>query len=213
MASPQTFNHESCTQGTTRVKAHFAVGASGAIGAFTADSGQIDTVNIVRLSAGLYKVPLLEQWMNLDESHPDQIGPSSTTSGTEAQTVQDNVHKQSNRTFLANGSTDAVVASTKTWTLANGAFTASDVGAAFVVTNSTADNGTYTIASVTSSTVVVVNETVPANETFGATVTFVLTDVPYISVQFVRQDTGAPADITSGSSCRLNFDLQWDVFQ
>lgn len=213
MASPQTFKHESCTQGTTRVKAHFTAGASGAVGAFSADSGQFDTANLVRLSAGVYKAPLLEQWIACDEESARVIGPYSSTAGCRGVCSQNNVSKQSNRTFLANGSTDAVVASTKTFTLANGAFTASDVGATFVVTNSTADNGTYSIASVTSATVVVVNETVPANETFGATVTFVLSDVPYLAFTFTREDTGVAADPPSGSSVRLNADLQWDCFQ
>jgi hypothetical protein len=66
---------------------------------------------------------------------------------------------------------DAVVAATKTWTLTNGAFTASDVGRILEVkgtANSGANDGFYTIASVTSGTVVVTTEAPHANETIGA---------------------------------------------
>lgn len=212
MASPQTFKHESCSQGSTRVKAHFAAGASGAVGAFTANSGQFDTANFTRVSAGVYKAPLLESWLALDEANPQVVGAFTSTDGTIGHCIQDNVSRQSNRTFLANGSTDAVVASTKTFTLANGAFTPTDVGATINITNSVADNGAYTIATVTSSTVIVVNETVTSNETFGATVTFVLTDVPYLAFEFQRSDTGVAADPLSGVSVRFNVDLVWDSY-
>lgn len=77
-----------------------------------------------------------------------------------------------NRVITHNAS-DAVVASTKTFTFVNGAFTTADVGRKIILqktANSGANDGLYTIASRTSSTVVVVTETVAANETFGASV-------------------------------------------
>lgn len=78
------------------------------------------------------------------------------------------------RTFAANGTTDNVVSATKTWTFHNGNFTAADVGATFTVTGSVADNGTYTITSVTDANTVVSTEAVPADETFTTAVTVVL---------------------------------------
>lgn len=81
------------------------------------------------------------------------------------------------RVITANGTTDHVVSGTKTWTFASGAFTSADVGATFVVANSVADNGTYTVASVTNGTTIVSTEAVTADETFGATVTATITQV------------------------------------
>lgn len=66
---------------------------------------------------------------------------------------------------------DAVVGSTKTWTIANGGFTAGDVGRALVVTGSVSNDGTYTIASVTNGRVMVTGGT-PTNETFTSSVRF-----------------------------------------
>src|SRR6476469_6913253 len=75
--------------------------------------------------------------------------------------------------------TDHVVASTKTWTFANGAFTAADVGGTFTVTDSVADDGTYTIASVTNATTIVSTEAVAGDETFDPdTVTVSVTSAP-----------------------------------
>lgn len=68
-------------------------------------------------------------------------------------------------------SADAVVEATKTWTLTNGAFTAADVGRILEVkgtANSGANDGFYTIASVTSTTVVVTTQAPAADETIGA---------------------------------------------
>jgi hypothetical protein len=78
------------------------------------------------------------------------------------------------RVITANGTTDHVVSSTKTWTFAGGAFTAADVGATFVIAHSVADNGTYTIASVTNGTTIVSTEAVASDETFTANVTMTL---------------------------------------
>ena len=65
--------------------------------------------------------------------------------------------------------TDAVVASTHTWTFANGAFTAADVGGTITVAGATnvANNGTFTITSVTNATTIVTSGS-QTNETFTA---------------------------------------------
>lgn len=71
--------------------------------------------------------------------------------------------------------TDEVVAATKTWTFANGAFTAADVGATFVLAGSASNDGTYTIASVTNPTTIVSVEAPVGDETFAGTETLTLT--------------------------------------
>jgi hypothetical protein len=66
--------------------------------------------------------------------------------------------------------TDAVVSGTKTWTFANAAFTAADVGGTFTITGTDLGNdGTYTIASRTNATTVVSVEAPTADETFDGT--------------------------------------------
>jgi hypothetical protein len=68
--------------------------------------------------------------------------------------------------------TDSVVAGTKTWTFANGAFATTEVGGTFTITGTDLGNdGTYTIASRTSATVVVSVEAPAADETFDGTET------------------------------------------
>lgn len=62
--------------------------------------------------------------------------------------------------------TDHVVASTKTWTFAEGGFIAGDVGDTFTVTGSASNDGTYTIASRTNARVVVTTEAPGGDETF-----------------------------------------------
>ena len=77
--------------------------------------------------------------------------------------------------------TDSVVAATKTWTFANGAFDSGDVGATFVVTGSSGgtNDGTFTVASVTNATTIVSVEAPGGNETFDPdTVTVTFTDEP-----------------------------------
>ncbi len=69
--------------------------------------------------------------------------------------------------------TNTVVASTKTWTLANAAFTSADVGTYLVVLDASnaGNNGTFLITAVTSATVVVTSlATGLVDETFGVTV-------------------------------------------
>lgn len=63
---------------------------------------------------------------------------------------------------------DHVVASSHTWTFANGAFTAADVGATLTVAGATNsnNNATVTIASVTNATTIVTGGT-QTNETFS----------------------------------------------
>lgn len=83
------------------------------------------------------------------------------------------------RTITINAA-DHVVASTHTWTFANGAFTAADVGGTLTVAGATNanNNATVTIASVTNSTTIVTGGT-QTNETFNnGTTTASVTDVP-----------------------------------
>lgn len=73
--------------------------------------------------------------------------------------------------------TDSVVKATKTWTFANGAFTDADIGGTFTIagTSGAANDGTYTIATRVSATVVTSSEAVPgADETFAGTETLTL---------------------------------------
>jgi hypothetical protein len=74
---------------------------------------------------------------------------------------------------VAHHAGDAVVASTKTWTFANGAFTAADVGGTFTMggTSGTTNDGAFVIASVTNATTVVSVGSPGGNETFGSGVT------------------------------------------
>lgn len=75
---------------------------------------------------------------------------------------------------IARTAGDAVVSGTKTFTIALGAFTALDVGRRIKLagTSGGTNDGVYTIASVTSGTVIVVTEAVPGDETFGVAVTY-----------------------------------------
>lgn len=71
--------------------------------------------------------------------------------------------------------TDAVVAATRTWTFANGDFTAYEAGNTFAIDGTDNGNdGTYTIESRTSPTTVVTVESPAADETFDGTETLTL---------------------------------------
>lgn len=105
----------------------------------------------------------------------DQVEINGTTTHIEALTFPeetDNVSFQLVTEALSRSITvaltDSVVAVSHTWTFANGAFTASDVGAALTVSGATNanNNATVTIASVTNATTVVTNGT-QTNETFS----------------------------------------------
>ena len=73
--------------------------------------------------------------------------------------------------------TDTVVAATKTWHFANGAFTAADVGATFVIAGSVSNNGSFVVASVTNATTIVSVGAPGGNETFPGSATMTITDV------------------------------------
>lgn len=66
---------------------------------------------------------------------------------------------------------DSVVGSSKTWTFANGAFSAADIGGDLIVsdTSNAANTGIFPIISTPSATTVVTSGS-PTNETFGASV-------------------------------------------
>lgn len=72
---------------------------------------------------------------------------------------------------------DGVVQSTKTWTLANGDFTAGDEGDSFVVSGTVSNDGTYTIDTVVDSHTFTTVEAPGADETFGRSALFWITDV------------------------------------
>ena len=76
------------------------------------------------------------------------------------------------RVFSANGTTDAVVGGSTTWTIAGGAFVAGDVGGFLVVRGTVSNDGIYTISSRTSSTVIVTSGAAATDETFTAAATF-----------------------------------------
>lgn len=80
------------------------------------------------------------------------------------------------RSFMVIPGSDHVVSSTKTWTFADGNFGSGDVGGTFTIAGSVADDGTYTINSVTNATTVVSTEAVASNETFSKDVTVSITD-------------------------------------
>jgi hypothetical protein len=72
--------------------------------------------------------------------------------------------------------TDGVVAATRTWTFANGAFGDYQAGDQFSISGTDNGNdGTYTIESVTGSETVVTVEDPAANETFDGTETMSVT--------------------------------------
>lgn len=76
---------------------------------------------------------------------------------------------------IVHNAADKVVVATKTWDFINGGFSAADVGGTFTVSgtaSSGANDGTYTIASVTDAdTIVSVEAPGGSNETFGSGVT------------------------------------------
>lgn len=84
----------------------------------------------------------------------------------------------STRTLVL-GTGDKVVAGTKTFTFANGAFTADDTNGTLTITGAAngGNNSTFTISSVTNATTVVCSAaTGLVDETFGANVKVVVTD-------------------------------------
>lgn len=207
--------------GVTLLLLRFLVGASGAITSFS-HQGSNHIKSTLRLKAGYYRC-LLDGVYYIERSpslavlakpfmamgDPNVIGPLSTSAGTIGQVVNDQSDASTSRT-IAHGA-DSVVAATKTFTIANGAFTAADVGASFNVFGSANGNdGTYTIATVTSATVIVVVETVTADETFGSGVTFAVSGA-YFVIGFSQTGTPGAADVASGSEVEFVFSLKTEA--
>jgi hypothetical protein len=204
--------------GMTFLQLRFLVGASGAITSFS-HQGSKHIRQTLRLKAGYYGVKLdgvwyVERAANLavtatpftPAGNPTVIGPLTTSGGTIGQVVNDQTTAATARN-IAHGA-DSVVAATKTFTIANGAFTAADVGGTFNVFGSANGNdGTYTIATVTSATVIVVVETVTADETFGSGVTFSVSGA-YFVIAFNQSGTPGAADVDSGSEVSFIFSLK-----
>jgi hypothetical protein len=96
---------------------------------------------------------------------------------------------------------DHVVASSHTWTFANGAFTAADVGGTLTVAGATNsnNNATVTISSVTNSTTIVTTGT-QTNETFSnGTTTASVTDVPLAGAWTFQADNMYETDTGNNS--------------
>ncbi len=83
------------------------------------------------------------------------------------------------RTVVVTG-TDSVVAISGTWTFANAVFTTNDVGGTITVTGATnaGNNGTFTILTRVSATVITTATTGLVNETFSASVGLTVTGAP-----------------------------------
>jgi hypothetical protein len=77
---------------------------------------------------------------------------------------------------VTHNAADAVVASTKTWSFVNGAFTSADVGKLIFVAGAatSGNNGVFTIDSIVSSTQITTVEAPAADETFGSGVTQII---------------------------------------
>ena len=204
--------------GLTPLQLRFLVGSTGAITSFS-HQGAGHILATTRLKAGYYVNKLDGVWYVertaslavhakpfMPFGDPVVLGPLSTSAGTIGQVVNDQSDASTKRT-IAHGA-DSVVAATKTFTIANGAFSAADVGANFNVFGSANGNdGTFTIATVTSATVIVVVETVTADETFGAGVTFGVSGA-YFVIAFSQTGTPGAADVASGSEVAMIFSLK-----
>lgn len=205
--------------GETHLMLQMLIGSTGAITSYSHKGGG-HIISVVRLKAGYYALLLDGVWYVtrtpanavyakplMPGPNPGIIGPLSTSDGTIGQVVNDQSDASTTRT-IAYHSSDAVVASTKTFTIGNGAFTAADVGGKFNVFGSAQGNdGTYTIATVTSGTVIVVVETVTADETFASTVTYGVSGA-YLVIAFSQTGTPGAADVASGNQVFWQFSLK-----
>lgn len=89
---------------------------------------------------------------------------------------------------------DSVVATSKTWTFANGAFTNDDVGRVLTVSGSTGDDGSYQITQVNSTTSVATANDFPADGTFTGAEKAAVAGAPATLV--LRNDRGQDVPIT-----------------
>lgn len=213
------YDVQSVDAGITLLLLRFLVGSTGAITSFSHQGSKHIRLTL-RLKAGYYGIYLDGVWYVERASNlainanpltpmgaPTVIGPLSTSAGTLGQVVNDQSAGQGNR-IIAWLTGDAVVASTKTFTIGNGAFTAADVGAPFVVAGSAQGNdGTYHIATVTNTTTVVVEETVTANETFPSTINYSIQGA-FIVIAFSQTGTPGAADVASGAEVSFVFSLK-----
>jgi hypothetical protein len=135
---------------------------------------------------------------------PQVIGTYSTTDGTHGNVIADTTDGKNQR-LIAHHASDAVVGSTRTWTIGNGAFTQADIGATIAVSGSVSNDGQWTIQSVTSGTVVVTTES-PTDETFGSTQAFNILGT-YLTIEFCQSGTGAAAEVLSGNEVLFPFSL------
>lgn len=214
------YDAQAVDAGMTFLQLRFLVGTSGAITSYS-HQGAKHIRQTLRLKAGYYGVKLDGVWYVersaalaviakpfMPMGNPVVIGPLSTSDGTNGQWVNDQSDSSTARNIAWKNSSDAVVASTKTFTIGNGAFTAADVGGTFNVFGSAQGNdGTYTIATVTSATVIVVVETVTGNETFTAAQSYSVSGA-YLVFAFNQTGTPGAADVASGAEVAVVFSLK-----
>lgn len=208
---PETFE-----PGDAAAYVKFLVGATGAVSTISRSNACFGTP--VRLSAGLYYFPLTAAFYSAGVLPGTSVSPLLTEAITVhgAYTTTDgtfgflaaNTTSGNNQRTIAHGA-DSVVAATKTWTFANGAFTFDDVGSTLTMANTAAagDKGNFTIKSVTSATVIVTVEAPGADETFGSTVTQAISGIG-VAYQLVASNGGAAADPKQGNLVMLALRLK-----
>jgi hypothetical protein len=216
------YGKQSTEAGATAMFLRFLVGATGAITSFS-HMGAGHILSVVRLKAGYYGVyldgvfyvtrnPNLSIYATplMSASEPQVFGPLAPTTGTNGQVVNDQSAAQGQR-LIPWLTADAVVAGTNTFTIGNGAFTAADVGAPFIVTGSANGNDkTYHIATVTNATTIVTVEAPAANETFASTVKYAIAGA-FIVIAFSQLTTPGAADVQSGSEVAWDFHLKTEA--
>jgi hypothetical protein len=201
--------------GDTRAYVKFVVGSTGAVGTPTRSSACWGLP--VRLDVGKYYFPLTSAWYSGTALPGGSVSPlldvKATCHGVYATTTGTipfllaNTSSGLNQRVIAHG-TDSVVASTKTFTFQHGAFTFDDIGATLVLGGTAnGNNGNYTIKSVTSATVVVVVETVTADETFGSGVTQSITGIG-LAIQFNQAGDGTVAEVAASNIIMLSANLK-----
>lgn len=186
------------------------IGSTGAITSYS-HKGQGHIQFVYRVGAGIYVVYLDGvYYVNPSGAKPfvggipQVLGAYTTTDGTEGNVIADTTDGKNQRS-IAHHASDAVVGSTRTWTIGNGAFTAADVGATISVSGSASNDGQWTIQSVTSATVVVTTES-PTDETFGASQGFSILGT-YLTIEFGQSGDGTAADVKSGNEVLFPFTL------
>lgn len=210
------YEPESFEPGDAAAYIKFAVGTTGAVGTPTRSNACFGLP--VRLDVGKYYFPLTAAFYSAGVLPGTTVSPllteKATVHGVYATTTGTipfllaNTTSGDNQRVIAHGA-DSVVASTHTWTFANGAFTFNDVGATLTMGNTAAagDKGNFTIKSVTSATVIVTVEAPGADETFGSTVTQSISGIG-VAYQFNQAGDGTVAEVASANIVMLTLRLK-----